>query len=281
MMASRVNIIAVGSNELIAAEVESIVRRIVGSEENIRAMISSAVTGQEAIDLYVCAITQREPLLKKVPPNKLCVLDLRPTAQFFIEISHIPAGETVYIFNSNKNYAALLREMCREYRIHSLTFETIAYEDMSEAEVIEKLKRAKYIIGVGKIVGAEVLLSEKYRRHLRDDVTIIGRTRMATMQTACNLIERVRDIINEKSAREISDLAEQLRSMSPTDERYPKVVSRMEALMDNQKQDIYQHIMDSLAAQLSDRLSVERMEESGLEMADILNGFDQLQNMSR
>ena len=274
-----IQIIAVGSNALIADEVEAIARRILGEKENIRSMISSEVTGGEPADLYVCALTQRQPLLQKIAPERLCVLDLRPTAQFFIDISHIPAGETVYIFNSNQQYAEMLREMCKEHKIHQLDFITVAYEDMPEAEVIEHLQQAKYIIGVGKLVEKEVLLSEKYRPHLRQDVTIIGRTRMATMQTACSLMEQAQEIDRRKLAQEISLLAEELKILPPADGSYHAKSRRMEALMEKQKEThpLEKQLLESLAAQLSDRLHGE---QSGHEttdgMAGILQEFDQL-----
>lgn len=246
-MENEIKIIAVGSNELIAAEVEEIVRRIVGNDVLVVKMVSSSVTGNESADIFVCAVTQREVMLKKVPEDKLCVLDLRPTAQFFIEISHIPAGETVYIFNSNKNYAELLGAMCREYEINQINFETIAYEDMAEAEVIEKLSKARYIIGVGKIVGQEVLLSEKYREYLKNDVEIIGRTRMATMQSACELIERLQSITGKKI-------------------------------------DLNRRILDSLAGQLSDKVKIKAAEVKNRgdepEMADILEEFSHLNDVT-
>ena len=201
-------IIAAGSNELNAAEVLHVVRRIVGSSIFLRSTISSKLTGTEDTDLYVCAVTQKETLLSIVPPGSLSVLDLRPTAEFFIALSRIPVGETVYIFNSNDRMAHLLADMCREYHIHLLHFETIAYEDMPQQEVLEKLQKARYIIGIGRIVDKEVLLSPRYAPYLREDVTIIGCMRMATMETACELIENVAAI--EGSSFDSGQLQQQL-----------------------------------------------------------------------
>lgn len=224
-----VKIIAVGSNPLIANEVEYIVKRILGEDIETTPMLTHNVTGKENTDLYVCALTQRLPLLKKISQEQLCVLDLRPTAQFFIDISHIPAGEIVYIFNSNQQYAEMLRHMCHEHKIDHLQFVTIAYEDMPEETVIRHLQQAKYIIGVGKLVEKEVLLSEKYRKFLRQDVKIIGRTRMATMETACMLLEKVQEMKPKTSSGDAA----------------------------NEQKSIHQHLLDSLTAQLSDQLTAQ------------------------
>lgn len=276
-----IQIAAVGSNALIADEIELIVRRIIGEKSNVRAMISSEVTGDETIDLYVCALTQRSHLSEKIPQDMLCVLDLRPTAQFFIDISHIPTGETVYIFNSNQQYAEMLRVMCHEHKIHQLNFITVAYEDMPENEVIEHLRQARYIIGVGKLVEKEVLLSEKYRTFLRPDVTIIGRTRMATMETACALIEQTQNIQRKILAQKISLLAEELNGLSPQDISYKKKSTHMEHLIEklDQAQPLTVHLLNSLAGQLSDHLHAGQQDSNETtcsqdNMADILQKFD-------
>ena len=275
-----IKITAVGSNKLIADEVELIVRRILGQTCNVMSRTSAEVTGHEDTDLYVCAITQKEPLSAKMSQEKLCVLDLRPTAQFFIDISHIPAGETVYIFNSNKRYAKLLESMCGEHKIHQLNFITVAYEDMPENDVIDRLRQAKYIIGVGKHVEKEVLLSEKYRPYLRPDVTIIGRTRMATMETACTLIEQAQNIERQILAQEISLLTEDLNNLSADDASYREKTIHLEKLLDKQlnAQPLTEHLLNSLAGQLSDQLYGETDANTGYtnsnDLADILQELD-------
>lgn len=253
-----INIIAVGSNQIIAKEIKLVVSRILGGRHGVKAMVTAKVTGREATDLYVCAITQREPLLKVLAPEKLVVLDMRPTAQFFIDISHIPEGEKIYIFNSNACYAKLLSEMCKNYKIENREFITIAYEDMSSEEVKRKLQLAKYIVGVGDIVGKEVLLSEKYVPYLRNDVVIIGRTRMATMQTACNLLEKVHTIQEQLNTKKITALVENLKNVERADiAKYQNIATELEKLI-KEKSDagltLQMNIINSFAAQLSDKL---------------------------
>ena len=187
-------IIVAGSNELNAAEISHVVRRIVGDSVYIHSMVSADITGHEDADLYVCALTQREKLLSLISPKSLVVLDLRPTAEFFIALSHIPAGEHVYIFNSNDRFAKLMVKMCRDYHINDIHFEIIAYEDMPAKQVIQKLRQARYIVGVDHFVDKGVLLSPQYSSYLRNDVTIIGCMRMATMVSACELIEKTASI---------------------------------------------------------------------------------------
>ena len=152
-------IVAVGSNMLIAEEVLNAVRVIVGDVAEITAATTASLTDDRLGDIFVCAVTQKEPLSRVVPAEKMVVLDLRPTSQFFLRISRIPAGETVYIFNSNINYARLLKQSCDALRIQSVEFVPIAYEDMPGDEVIVEVE------GVGRLVN-HIISQQAYEEKL-------------------------------------------------------------------------------------------------------------------
>ena len=250
-------IVAVGSNMLIAEEVSNAVRVIVGDVAEITAVTTASLADDRLGDIFVCAVTQKEPLSRVVPLEKMVVLDLRPTSQFFMRVSRIPAGETVYIFNSNINYARLLKQSCDALRIKSVEFVPIAYEDMPGEEVIGKLRQARYIIGVGKLVEKEALLSDRYRQYLRPDVTIIGNTRVATMQSAFLLIQRVTEYFHTTASKQIAMLAAEMKELSEfsqTDsERYAGIATEIEKLIsenDNSILTLRDTIMKSFAAQI-------------------------------
>lgn len=250
-------IVAVGSNMLIAEEVSNAVRVIVGDVAEITAVTTASLADDRLGDIFVCAVTQKEPLSRVVPLEKMVVLDLRPTSQFFMRVSRIPAGETVYIFNSNINYARLLNQSCDALRIKSVEFVPIAYEDMPGEEVIGKLRQARYIIGVGKLVEKEALLSDRYRQYLRPDVTIIGNTRVATMQSAFLLIQRVTEYFHTTASKQIAMLAAEMKELSEfsqTDsERYAGIATEIEKLISESDSSIFalrDTIMKSFAAQI-------------------------------
>ena len=250
-------IVAVGSNMLIAEEVLNAVRVIVGDVAEITAATTASLTDDRLGDIFVCAVTQKEPLSRVVPAEKMVVLDLRPTSQFFMRIFRIPAGETVYIFNSNINYARLLKQSCDALHIQSVEFVPIAYEDMPGDEVIAKLRQARYIIGVGKLVEKEALLSDRYRQYLRPDVTIIGNTRVATMQSAFLLIQRVTEYFHTTASKQIAMLAAEMKELSEfsqTDsERFAGIATEIEKLIsenDNSILTLRDTIMKSFAAQI-------------------------------
>lgn len=250
-------IVAAGSNMLIAEEVSNAVRVIVGDVAEITAVTTASLADDRLGDIFVCAVTQKEPLSRVVPLEKMVVLDLRPTSQFFMRVSRIPAGETVYIFNSNINYARLLKQSCDALRIKSVEFVPIAYEDMPGEEVIGKLRQARYIIGVGKLVEKEALLSDRYRQYLRPDVTIIGNTRVATMQSAFLLIQRVTEYFHTTASKQIAMLAAEMKELSEfsqTDsERFAGIATEIEKLIsenDNSILTLRDTIMKSFAAQI-------------------------------
>lgn len=258
-------IVAVGSNELIAQEVCNAVKVIIGDVAKITTVTTASVSDDRAGDFFVCAVTQREPLLKVIPSEKLIVLDLRPTLEFFLQVSRIPAGETVYIFNSNINYAKLLKKSCESLDIRNVSFIPIAYEDMPGMEVISKLRKAKYIIGVGKLVEKEVLLSELYKPYLHPDVTIIGNTRVATMQSACLLIQRITEYFHISASKQIAEIVADLKkaedlSGNKNNDDFSRIAMEIEKVISRSNHLILSmraNIMKSFAAQISWNIEIQ------------------------
>lgn len=185
------HIAAVGSSPLIANEIRSATEFIVCNKIPIATYSTYEIQSDTLADLYICAQTQFNPLQKVIPKNKIFVLDLTPTSKFFIEISRIPAGETVYIFNNQLEYTAILSSYCESLGIKNLIFTPIAYDEMPNDEIIKRLQAAKYIIGVDKFVGKDILLSNRYQPYLRPDVHIIAGTRTASVRSACTLLHGI------------------------------------------------------------------------------------------
>ena len=69
-------IVAAGSNMLIAEEVSNAVRVIVGDVAEITAVTTASLADDRLGDIFVCAVTQKEPLSRVVPAEKMVVLDL-------------------------------------------------------------------------------------------------------------------------------------------------------------------------------------------------------------
>lgn len=280
----KIKIAAIGSNLIIANEICTVIRNIVGNAYALQPLIAKTVTSSDKFDLYVCAVTQGEVMAAIIPDDKLVVLDLRPSASFFIDISHIPAPADIYIFNSNLRYALLLKEMCEKLHIRNLNFIPLAYEDMELEAVRTCLKKAKYIVGVADLVGQNALLSTVYKSYLSDDVTIIGRTRVATIDTACLFLNKLQIILNLKMGQKIAALAEKLQTAAS-----PHKTLRIKAVLDMiiRKQAkgsamIKQNLLKSFASQIDNQIfiSADNFPTNGIAMEDsiisTLNTLDHL-----
>ena|GEM_PF-1140225 len=209
----RLKIAVAGSNRMNAEEVVAAMQLILGNVvQNVKIVITAEIADPAMADLFVCATTQAEELARRVPQNKRIVLDLQPTTQFFVEVARIPAGENVYVFNSNLRYVDRLIKSCKRVGIDELNFIRLGYEEMPDEAVKSSLTEAKYIIGIAKHVGEDILLSPRYSAYLRADVHIIGIHRVASMQSACMLIQWVAAYFHQSIAQQVSRITEKLRS---------------------------------------------------------------------
>ena len=179
-------IIAVGSSPLIADEIKSVAQSFLGEEIFIDTATTDEIKIPAEYIFYVCAVTQAEKLSRVVPEDKLFVFDLHPTTKFFLDIAKIPAGAEVYVFNNLLPYTKLLAEECRALGVDKINFHSTAYAEMPFEEVCARLKAAKYIIGVDRLV--EHVLLTTYREFLRPDVKIIAGKRAASIPSASKLL---------------------------------------------------------------------------------------------
>jgi methyl-accepting chemotaxis protein len=131
----------------------------------------------------------KEKVAERVPREKIVGIDLVPTTDFFSRVARIPEGETAYLFSDSINYANWLIMRCKENYIHHVNMEIIQTAALSEREVEEKLKDAKYIIGVENTVGQNGVMQRKFGAYIRKDAMIIGALRTASLESACELMQ--------------------------------------------------------------------------------------------
>lgn len=188
MIKDKLTLVAVGSNPLVAAELHRILRSLLKLPLPIKEAVTAEIKADASESFYICANTQGPALAKIIHESCLFVFDLQPTTKFFLDIAQIPAGENVLVFNNRTEYTQLLINKCHELGINQLNFEPAAYEELPTAELQEKLRKARYIIGVEAFTGAAVLQSEKYKPYLRPDVKIISGQRTASVASASHLL---------------------------------------------------------------------------------------------
>ena len=262
----KLNIAVAGSNTMNAEEVLDAVRLILGNlVRDAMLVITKEITDTNMADLFICATTQAEELAKRVPSNKIIVLDLQPTSQFFVEVARIPAGQTVYVFNSNSKYAKRLVESCHRVGIRDVEFILLGYEELSEQKVTASLRKAKYIMGIAKQVGETILLSPPYADFLRTDVHIIGIHRVASMQSACLLIQWSAAYFQQTVTRQVSMITTKLRQAAVQNQANDEIgdlsciANELERLLTESNQLIFtmhDAVMKSFANQISPHITM-------------------------
>lgn len=211
-------IVAVGSNRLLSLELVEAIKLILGEDICVEPCLATSVDEDTPGDLFVCNPTPLNHLMKVKPIDRILVLNLSPTSQFFVRVALIPRGQCVHIFNNKMEYTARLAACCRQFGLDEIDYIPIAYEEMPEDEVIRLIQEARYIIGVDTLVGPEVLLSGRFKQYVHPETLIIGAKRVASVQSACALVQWVATQIHEEIARGVSQITLQLFKSKGTSE---------------------------------------------------------------
>ncbi len=203
-------LMAVGSDELIADEIKAIMESFIEGAIPIETILTAEVKGVDPEAFYVCATTQEALLAQRIPKEQLFVFDLHPTEEFFAAIARIPSKEDIYVFNNHAAYIRLLVRECRDRGLGGMQFHAISFQEQQRKEVLRLLRRARYIIGVDRMMGSQTLFSAKYRFCLRDDVKIIAGRRAASVASAGRLLTGIAEYYEKEMYREYKALKVQL-----------------------------------------------------------------------
>ncbi len=191
---------AVGSNVLVAEEIKRAVKSIFYKDINIEAYTLENLTAEMHADLYICATTQMERLCTLVSPEKIVCLELMPSSKFFLSVGRIPQGEKVYVWNNHLRYTQIIEKYCQSLGIRDIIFEPLPYDDLSVEVVLEKLKKAKYLIGVDCFIDGDLLGNEQYAQCLSEAVVLIKAQRVAAIHSASLLLWTIAGLMQQTIA---------------------------------------------------------------------------------
>lgn len=191
---------AVGSNVLVAEEIKRAVKSIFYKDINIEAYTLENLTAEMDADLYICATTQMERLCTLVSPEKVVCLELMPSSKFFLSVGRIPSGERVYVWNNHLRYTQIIEKYCQSLGIRDIVFEPLPYDDLSVEVVLEKLKKAKYLIGVDCFIDGDLLGNEQYAQCLPEEVVLIKAQRVAAIHSASLLLWTIAGLMKQTIA---------------------------------------------------------------------------------
>lgn len=186
-----INLLVVGSNQPMAQELEAVVLDTLG---NLVKTATSTLKDYESCncDMYVCYSAREQNFIDKYGAAKVVGMELRPPATFFIDISRIPAGEKVIVFNNSQAGAKTLLKFLHDYKLDHLNYEVAAFEEISNESIQQQLSTAKYIIGnEGYTAHGKVLYTE-YGHLLSPDVMVIASPpREATPKSISRMANKV------------------------------------------------------------------------------------------
>ena len=204
-MSGTLKVITVGSSQVVADELLVVANEVFGKDiEGTALAIDKVAVGTEA-DLFLALPTRVDQTAQKVPREKIVSLELVPNSKFYVQIAKIQPNEEVIIFNNNTAQGNKIKEYCLEQGIDHVRFKVVPFAEISEEEVIEALKTAKYIAGAATIVDKDNALS-KYKKYLRPDVVIIPAYRIPTFDSTKEIMEYITLFHYRNISREVSEL---------------------------------------------------------------------------
>lgn len=195
----------VGSNQILADELKDALTSILQEHIPVYACPLGELTSKMDGILYVCNQSQMPHILRHISPEKVILLDMQPSAQFYLQITSVPAGSDIYVFNNRQPYIDSLIGRCCEMGLNQYHYIPVPYASLSEEVITHYLSEAEYIIGVDRILDA-VLWSEKYRGCLRENVMTIGAKRVVSIESTCNMIKKVNETLFDYFTVQLDEL---------------------------------------------------------------------------
>lgn len=207
-----IKMVVIGANPANAEELKTVVSATVGgSAEIINATLENYRQIKDA-DIYVCLINRKAEVAAVFGSDKVVALELVPPTDYFIKISQIPAGSSVFLFNNSAAGTRVLMEYLQRYNLTHVQYETIPYDEWSREQVAEKLSTAKYITGGVAYVGPGKALYSQFGGVVpKDAVVIVSPPRIATSESISQLSHVFSTLYHKKSIEELSKVSEYLK----------------------------------------------------------------------
>lgn len=208
----KISICTIGGTQGIADELANVAKVILGNRVDIEPVVQQTVESSEAkkFDIYITMPTRIKELSKFVPPKKIAGLELVPEPSFYIEVTKVPKGETVYVFHNNRRGGETLVNGCKGYGIDHISFDFIPFQEITADEIENLLGKAKYIIGTDTYLGSDGILTKKYASKVNRDAIIIPAKRTSTLDSAIAIMAMIVNIEHEKNNFRMNDSITQI-----------------------------------------------------------------------
>lgn len=198
----------IGANPANVEEIKNVVWASIGGIAEISSATVNNYREFTDADLYVCLINREQEVIAAFGAEKVIALTLIPPTEYFLELSRIPAGTSVALFNNSTSGVRALLERLQQYGLTHIAYEVIPYDEWPEQQVIEKLMQAKYIIGGIAYVGPSRTLYTQYGKYLSPEVKVLSSPpRIATSDSISRLCHAVSSMYHRKIMGELERLA--------------------------------------------------------------------------
>ena len=131
-----VNLLLIGANEATTAELVSLVDATLSNT----AVYEKATLANHHhfnannFDLIVCFANRYDEMLKRYGKEKVVAVEFVPPTDFFIQVSRIPNGESVVIFNNSASGANVMLKFLNFYKLDHVQYKIVPFEECSESE---------------------------------------------------------------------------------------------------------------------------------------------------
>lgn len=203
-----IKITIIGANPSNIEEIKAVVLASIGGITEFSVATINNYKNFTDADLYVCLINREQEVIQTFGAEKVIALTLVPPTEYFLEISRIPAGSSVTIFNNSTSGVRVLMDYLQRYGLTHINYEIIPYDEWSEQQVISKLVKAKYIIGGIAYVGEGSTLYTQYGKYLSPDVKVLSSPpRIATSYSISRLCHVASSRYHKRITGELKRLA--------------------------------------------------------------------------
>ena len=198
----------IGANQANVEEISKVVVATVGGGAEIQTATILDYQDLSEADLYICLVNRRQEAESFFGTSKVVALELVPPTEYFLELSRIPAGNSVVIFNNSSSGTKVLLKHLRRYNLTHLQYEMVSYDEMSEEEIRAKIAQAKYITGGIAYLGPGNTLHAKYGESIREDaVILVSPARLATADSLSRLSHVYSSLYHQRMTEELRRLA--------------------------------------------------------------------------
>lgn len=274
---------ATGSNAIAIEEVYQSITSLVGDVCTVKKCMIKEIKSSDDADLFVCGITQIDFLIQIVPRQKILLAEPRFASEFFIRIARIPVRSDVYVFHSNLVRVNMMIQGLRNLGIKDITFIPIA-EVMTSEEIIEKLKEAKYIIGVNAFLREMLDEGKPYHQYLQEEVKIIGGDRVSSMESACEIVQWVAESFHQRMIRQVSEIKTKInQSGRETGENFHHIAHHVDQIAnDSQRviEKLQNVVFKAFSSQISPYITLENTEKPAAINGQIANSLVSIKKLN-